>query len=73
MAALQFMLLVNGAVLTETIFALPGIGRELVDSVFARDFPVVQTILFFSSTGFVLVNLGVDILYAYIDPRIRYN
>lgn len=73
MSALQFMLMMNGAVLTETIFALPGLGREVVDAVFSRDYPVIQAILFFTSSAFVLVNFLVDILYAYLDPRIRYQ
>lgn len=70
---LQFGVLLGGAVLTETIFSWPGLGKYLVDAIYARDFPVVQGgILFFAGT-FVLVNLLVDISYAAIDPRIEYS
>ena len=64
--------LLGGAIITETIFALPGIGRLAVDNIFARDFPVVQGVVLFLSLGFLVTNLVVDILYAYLDPRIRY-
>lgn len=73
MAALNFIVLINGTVITETIFNWPGIGRLIVEAIFARDYPVVQTILLISSSLFVFTNLLVDILYAYIDPRIRYG
>jgi peptide/nickel transport system permease protein len=73
MAALQFIILINGTVITETVFAWPGVGRLAVDSIFARDYPMVQTIVFISSCLFVSMNLIVDILYAYLDPRIRYQ
>ena len=73
MAALQFIILINGTVITETVFAWPGVGRLAVDSIFARDYPMVQTIVFIASCLFVFMNLFVDILYAYIDPRIRYQ
>lgn len=70
---LQFGILLGGAVLTETIFSWPGLGKYLVDAIYARDFPVVQGgILFFAFT-FVLVNLIVDLSYATIDPRIQYK
>lgn len=72
MAALNFIVLINGTVITETIFNWPGIGRLIVEAIFARDYPVVQTVLLIASLLFVLTNLFVDILYAYIDPRIRY-
>ena len=70
---LQFGALLGGAVLTESVFGWPGIGLLLVDSIFARDYPVVQGIVLIFSAMFILVNLIVDILYAYIDPRIRYG
>lgn len=73
MAALNFIVLINGTVITETIFNWPGIGRLIVEAIFARDYPVVQTILLIASSLFVFTNLLVDILYAYIDPRIRYG
>jgi len=70
---LQFGYLLGGAVLTETIFAWPGLGRLLVDAVNARDYPLVQGAAFLFALSFVFVNLLVDLLYAYIDPRIRYR
>lgn len=73
LVGLQLGLLLSGAVLTETIFALPGLGRLAVTSVLARDYPVVQGIVIIAATIFVLANLAVDILYAYLDPRIRYG
>ncbi len=69
---LQFGILLSGAVLTETVFAWPGIGRLLVDSISYRDYPMVQGIILFIAVGFTFVNLAVDILYAFLDPRIRY-
>ncbi|MBL7177028.1 MAG: ABC transporter permease [Desulfobacteraceae bacterium] len=73
MAALNFIVLINGTVITETIFTWPGVGRLIVEAIFARDYPVVQTIVLIASSLFVFTNLFVDILYAYIDPRIRYQ
>lgn len=70
--SLQFGALLGGAVLTETVFGWPGIGRLLVDSIFARDFAVVQGIVLVYATLFILVNVVVDVLYVVIDPRIRY-
>ncbi|WP_405097582.1 ABC transporter permease [Micromonospora sp. NBC_01412] len=61
----------SGAVVTETLFSWPGLGRLLVDSISTRDYPVVQAIVVFASAAFVLVNLGVDLISARIDPRIR--
>ncbi len=69
----QFGVLLGGAIIVETVFAWPGIGRLLIDAVSARDFPLVQGIMLFISVGFVVVNLAADILYAYADPRIRYS
>jgi peptide/nickel transport system permease protein len=68
---LQTGLLLSGAVLTETVFAWPGIGTWLVDAIDARNFPVIQAGVLFVSIVFVLVNLLVDISYALINPRIR--
>ena len=68
---LQMGLLLSGAVLTETIFSLPGLGRLMVDSILSRDYPVVQTGTLFISGVFVLVNLAVDLSYAVLDPRVR--
>jgi peptide/nickel transport system permease protein len=69
--AVNFAHLVSGAVITETIFAWPGIGRLLVESIMARDFAVVQAVVFFAAAVIVVVNLAVDLLYAVVDPRIR--
>jgi peptide/nickel transport system permease protein/oligopeptide transport system permease protein len=68
----QFGTLLGGAVLTETVFGWPGMGQLLVDALFARDYPVVQGIVLTFSTLFILVNLGVDLLYSVLDPRIQY-
>ena len=70
---LQLGLLLSGAVLTETIFALPGLGRLTITSVLARDYPVVQAVVVIGALIFVLANLLVDVLYAWLDPRIRYG
>lgn len=70
---LEFGYLLAGAVITETVFAYPGIGRLLVDSIGFRDFPVVQGILLILATQFVLINLVVDLIYAWLDPRIHYG
>jgi peptide/nickel transport system permease protein len=68
---LQFGTLLGGAVLTETVFGLPGMGTMLVDSIFGRDYPVVQGFTLMIALIFVFVNLLVDLSYAYLDPRIR--
>jgi peptide/nickel transport system permease protein len=71
---LTFGGLLSGAVLTETVFAWPGIGRLIVEEgILTRDYPIVQGAILMVALGFVLVNLLVDLLYAYIDPRIRYD
>jgi ABC-type dipeptide/oligopeptide/nickel transport system permease component len=70
---LQIGTLLGGAVITESVFAWPGMGKLVVDAIFFRDFPVVQTVLILSATIFVLINLLVDLLYTVIDPRIRYS
>ena len=70
---LQFGALLGGAVVTETVFAWPGVGRLLVDSIFFRDYPVVQGLVLMFGATFVVINLLVDLLYAYVDPRIHYN
>jgi peptide/nickel transport system permease protein len=69
----DFALLLAGAVLTETVFSWPGMGREIVDAIEFRDFPVVMAGVVLFAFVFVMVNLVVDILYAYVDPRIRYQ
>ena len=69
---LVFAALVSGAVVTETVFAIPGLGRLLVDGVVRRDYPIVQAMLMVTAVSYVFVNLLIDIFYAYLDPRIRY-
>jgi peptide/nickel transport system permease protein/oligopeptide transport system permease protein len=70
---LQFGLLLGGAVLTETVFAWPGLGRLIVDSILARDYPMIQGAILIFGLLYILVNLMVDLIYAYVDPRIRYD
>jgi len=70
---LQFGLLLAGAVLTETIFSWPGIGKWVYDSILARDYPIVQGGTLLIALIFVLINLLVDVSYAYLDPRIHYD
>ncbi len=64
-------LLIGGAVVTESVFAIPGIGRLVVDAILRRDYPVIQGVTLLFSLLYVLVNLGVDLLYVVLDPRIR--
>jgi len=68
---LQIGNLIAGAVITEYIFAIPGVGRLIVDSIFARDYPVLQGVVLFTAIGFILANLLADLMYAALDPRIR--
>ena len=70
---LQLGTLIGGAVITEYVFALPGVGRLVVDAVFARDYPLVQGVVLLIAVGFIISNLLVDLLYGVIDPRIRYR
>ncbi len=67
-----FALLIGGAVVTESVFALPGIGRLTVDAIVRRDYPVIQGVILIISGVYVLLNLVIDILYVFLDPRIRY-
>lgn len=69
--AVNFAQLISGAVVTETIFAWPGVGRLLIDSIFVRDYTVVQAVVFFSAAFIVVINILVDVTYAWLDPRIR--
>jgi peptide/nickel transport system permease protein len=69
---LQVGLLLGGVVVTETIFSWPGVGRLAIQAIYARDFPVVQAVVFVFAVTFVIVNLIVDLLYAVLDPRIGY-
>jgi peptide/nickel transport system permease protein len=65
-------LLISGAIVTETVFALPGIGRLTVDAILRRDYPIIQGVILIFSAVYVLVNLLVDLSYVFFDPRIRY-
>jgi len=65
-------LLISGVVITETVYAIPGIGRLTVDAILRRDYPIIQGIILLFSAAYVLVNLAVDISYTFLDPRIRY-
>lgn len=71
-AGLSLGELLGGAILTETIFAWPGMGKYVVDSVNALDFPAIMGFTLLASTAYVIINLGVDVLYALLNPRIRY-
>jgi len=73
MLGLQLGALLGGAVVTETIFSRPGLGRLAIDAIAGRDFPLIQGTVLFAAVTYVLVNLVVDVLYAAIDPRIRYK
>src|SRR3954468_6244550 len=73
MLGLQLGALLGGAVVTETIFSRPGLGRLAVDAIAGRDFPLIQGTVLFAAVTYVLVNLIVDVSYAVIDPRIRYR
>jgi peptide/nickel transport system permease protein len=70
--ALQFGVLLSGAVVTETVFAWPGVGLIVVDAINARDYPVVQAAVMVTAMLILLLNLLVDLLYSWLDPRIRY-
>jgi ABC-type dipeptide/oligopeptide/nickel transport system permease component len=70
---LQLAKLMGGAILTETVFSWPGIGRLLITAIGNRDYPVVQGVVFFVAFAFIAINIIVDLYYAYLDPRIRYE
>ncbi len=70
---LQFGALLAGTVIIETVFGRPGVGRLLVSAILNKDFPLVQGVVLFVSVGYVLINLVVDVVYAVVDPRIRYG
>jgi peptide/nickel transport system permease protein len=71
--ALEVASLLGGAVITETVFAWPGMGRLVVNAIYTRDYPIVQAAVFVTATIFVAINLIVDLCYAVLDPRIRYG
>jgi peptide/nickel transport system permease protein/oligopeptide transport system permease protein len=71
-AGLQFGQLLAGAALTETVFNWPGLGRLVVTAVFARDYPMIRGAILLIAVTFILVNLAVDLIYVFLDPRIRH-
>ena len=70
---LQLPILVGGAVIMENIFNLPGLGRLMVFALNERDYPIVSGVNLFFATGVVLLNLLIDLIYPYLDPRVRYE
>ena len=70
---LQIGRLVGGTVIVESVFGIPGIGRLAMDSIFGRDIPMVQGVMLLMAIAVLISNLFTDILYAYLDPRIRYG
>jgi len=70
---LMFGTMLGGSVIVESVFSWPGVGKLLVDSILARDYPMVQAAVMLFATTFALVNLAVDLLYGFLDPRIRYD
>ena len=70
-AGLQLGLILSGAVLTESIFGLAGVGRTLFEGITARDFPIIQGFVLFIAIGYVTLNLLIDLSYSFLDPRIR--
>ena len=70
---LQLGYLLGGSVVIETVFGIPGIGQLAINSIFTQDFPVIQGIILFVAVAFVFINIGVDVLYSYLDPRISYG
>jgi peptide/nickel transport system permease protein len=71
LGALEFGTLLSGAVLTEQVFTIPGFGKLIVDAVFNRDYAVVQGVVLFTATAYIVLNLCADIAYAVVNPRIR--
>jgi peptide/nickel transport system permease protein len=72
MIGISTALLISGSVVVESVYNLPGIGRLLIDAIVKRDYPVIQGVVLTFSFVYVMVNLLVDIAYAFLDPRIRY-
>jgi peptide/nickel transport system permease protein len=70
---LQFGALLTGTIITETIFSWPGLGRLLIQSIHSRDYPLIQAGVLIIAATYVLVNLATDVVYAWLDPRIRYD
>ncbi|MCC7107113.1 MAG: ABC transporter permease [Chloroflexi bacterium] len=71
-AALLFVNLINGSIIVETVFSWPGVGLLVIEAVQFRDYPVVQTVVLLLSTFYIVANLCVDVLYAYLNPKIRF-
>jgi len=69
---ITFAILMSGAIVIETVFNLPGVGRLLIQSVLRRDYPVIQGVVLLIAAAYVVINLLVDVMYAYLDPRIKY-
>ena len=63
----------GGAVVTESVFGWPGVGRLLLDSIFSRDYPMVQGLVLLFAFTYIVINLLVDLLYVVVDPRVRYD
>ena len=70
---LQFGNMLAGTVVTETVFSRPGVGRMIVTAILSKDYPLIQGAVLFLSAMYVMASLAVDILYAWLDPRIRYD
>ena len=70
---ISFAILIGGAVVIETVFNIPGLGRLIISSVLRRDYPVIQGVVLFIAGVYMLVNLTVDLIYLYVDPRIKYH
>jgi peptide/nickel transport system permease protein len=70
---LNMAVLISGTVVLESIFVLPGMGRYLLEALNNRDYPIVQSVVLIFATVIIVINLGVDLLYAWLDPRIRYS
>jgi len=68
---IQMGTLLGGAVITETIFAVPGLGQLAVNSIYGRDYPMLEGVVLFSALAILVINLAVDIVYSLIDPRIK--
>ncbi|WP_217895835.1 ABC transporter permease [Natronolimnobius baerhuensis] len=70
---LQLGYLIGGSIIIETVFSIPGVGQLAINAIYAQDFPIVQGVILFVAVAFVAANILVDILYAYLDPRIQYD
>ena len=68
---LELGALISGSVVTESIFLIPGFGRLIIEAISRRDYPVIQGVALFSAVAYIVINLVVDVLYLYLDPRLR--